>query len=158
MNVGLDIGMACGEKGVQSGALAAFSREDEALEHARAFLKSGREIDAGISTLLAQLDRARAWNARLPDGRNEEIEQYRSELMTQIERLKSTRREIAEVILKIREPEIRMVLSMRCLTYKTWPQIGIALSLDDSAAKRRYAKGEKLVAFVLSERETARAE
>ena len=149
--------MACGKKGLQSGASAAFLREDEALEQARAFLKSGREIDAGISTLLAQLDRVRAWNVCLPDGRNEEIEKYRSEIITQIELLKSVRRDIAEVILKIREPEIRMVLSMRCLTYKTWPQIGIALSLDDSAAKRRYAKGEKLVAFVLSERETARA-
>lgn len=153
MNAGLDYGMVGGEKGVQPRAQAAFPQEEAALEQARAFLKSGREIDAGIAVCLAQLDQARAWDERLRDEKDQTIAALRAQIITRLDALKDTRLRIRDVILRVGDSEVRTVLLMRCLTYKTWPQIGIALGLDDSAAKRRYARGEKLVAFVLSDRD-----
>ena len=124
------------------------TRREQSELAARAYLSRGRQIDASVCVLLAQLDELNAVKKRVGDNA-ELIERLREETLNRVEELRETRRELAATIARVGDAEVRAALVMRCLTYKTWPQIGLALGLDESAAKRRYARGAKVIGEVL---------
>lgn len=148
MNDRMDSGMAVrkARAAAGDGAGVQTAQAGGSLALARAFLNSGREIDASISALLAQIDQARSWAGRMEEG-EPALQQMRAEALAKIARLKTRREQIGAVIDVIGDAEVRMTLKLRCLTYKTWPQIGLALELDESAAKRRFARGVRMIAL-----------
>ncbi len=116
---------------------------------AKEILESGRVIDAQISVLLSEISRLNEWR-KIAWGASREIAEerldaLRREALAQMEALKKRRGTLSALIEQVENADIRRVLALRCLTYKTWLQIGMLLNMDESTARRKYRQGLEML-------------
>ena len=110
-------------------------------------LMSGRELDAQISIMLHNLGILQhRFNSTGECG--EELKAMHGQVVDSIHALQKEREKIGELIDLVPDSMCRMVMKARCLTFKTWLQIAMMLSIDESTARRRFEKGLKILAVI----------
>ena len=133
---------------VKSGSAAAAEPSRAARASAKEILESGRVLDAKIAALLTEisgLNDLRHVLSGEDEKRRERLDALREEALSQIEALKARRKALAKLIERVENADVRSVLALRCLTYKSWLQIGMMLNMDESTARRKYKQGAELL-------------
>ncbi len=149
MNARPFLRMQAGEETAAAGGAAASEQGRTARASAKEILESGRAIDAQISVLLSDISRLSRWR-NIAWGASREIAEerldaLRREALAQMEALKKRRGALSALIEQVENADIRRVLALRCLTYKTWLQIGMLLNMDESTARRKYRQGLEML-------------
>ena len=129
---------------VKSGSAAAAEPSRAARASAKEILESGRVLDAKIAALLTEisgLNDLRHVLSGEDEKWRERLDALREEALSQIEVLKARRKALAKLIERVENADVRSVLALRCLTYKSWLQIGLMLNMDESTARRKYKQG-----------------
>ncbi len=149
MNARPFLRMQAGEETAAAGGAAASEQGRTARAGAKEILESGRVIDAQISVLLSDISRLSRWR-NIAWGASREIAEerldaLRREALAQMEALKKRRGALSALIEQVENADIRRVLALRCLTYKTWLQIGMLLNMDESTARRKYRQGLEML-------------
>jgi len=141
--------MQAGEETAAAGGAAASEQGQTARASAKEILESGRVIDAQISVLLSDISRLSRWRniawGASREMAEERLDALRREALAQMEALKKRRGALSALIEQVENADIRRVLALRCLTYKTWLQIGMLLNMDESTARRKYRQGLEML-------------
>ena len=148
MNDWVVSGMHAGAADAESGGTAAAQPSRAARASAKEILESGRVLDAKIAALLTEisgLNDLRYVLSGEDEKRRERLDALREEALSQIEVLKARRKALAKLIERVENADVRSVLALRCLTYKSWLQIGMMLNMDESTARRKYKQGAELL-------------
>ena len=126
---------------VESGGAAAAQPRWAARASAKEILESGRVLDAKIAALLTEISGLNDLRHVLSGEdakQRQRLDALREEALSQIEAL-------AKLIEWVENADVRSVLALRCLTYKSWLQIGLMLNMDESTARRKYKQGAELL-------------
>ena len=77
-----------------------------------------------------------------------------AELNAEIDRLVDVRREIREVISRVRDPDLRLLLEKRHLCFESWPQIARDMGHTDRWATTKHMMALEVVRQILERMES----
>ena len=134
--------------------------------NAKEYLEKAYRLDQRINSKIAQMDALRSLaekstatirkdpanggNGRLMEETIIKIVDMEREISAEIDRLVDLKREIAEVISRVEDQEAQIVLELRYLCFKEWPEIWDQMHCSKATVHRIYHKGLENVEEIIN--------